>query len=164
MRLSRLDKLEIAKKHVDEGIPINELAHIYKCDVARIKYSISLYKLHGEKAFLGGERQNTYTRELKLDAIKQVLSKQISARQLAIKLGLPDDKILGDWVSLYKKFGESAIKDTYSRSHYLKHEERLDYIADKSLKDRLLYLEAENEYLKKLYALTLKEKKLQKKK
>ena len=164
MRLTKITKLEMVKKHVIDGIPIHELSKIYNCDPSRTKYYISLYKLHGEKVFLSEEKDKTYTRELKLESIKKVLSGEINARQLSLKLGLSDDTILRDWICKYKDGGEDAIKDTYSRSHYLKHEERIDVIANKSLKERLQYLEAENEYLKKLYALTLKEKKLQKKK
>jgi transposase-like protein len=64
-----------------------------------------------------------------------------------------DPGILRDWVNLYREKGEIAIQTTRARNNYLKHEERLDKIADKSFKDRLEYLEAENAYLKKLYAL-----------
>ena len=43
------------------------------------------------------------------------------------------------------------------------HEDRLNKIAVDSLKDRNEYLEAENEYLKKLYSLILEKKKQSKK-
>jgi hypothetical protein len=56
-------------------------------------------------------------------------------------------------VNLYREKGEAAIQNSHTRKSYLKHEEQLDKISDKSLKDRLEYLEAENAYLKKLYAL-----------
>ena len=55
--------------------------------------------------------------------------------------------------------GEQAIKDTHSRSHYLIHEDRLQVEANKKLLERLEYLEAENEYLKKLYSLILERSK-----
>jgi hypothetical protein len=59
-------------------------------------------------------------------------------------LGLIDPGILRDWVNLYKVKREAAIQTTHGRKSYLNHEENLDQIADKSLKDRLEYLEAEN--------------------
>ncbi len=71
--------------------------------------------------------------------------------------------ILCDWVNLYREKGEIAIQTIRARNHYLKHEELLDKIAEKSLKDRLEYLEAENAYLKKFYALIQKRSKRTKK-
>ncbi len=70
-------------------------------------------------------------------------------------MGLSDASIIRDWVRLYDKNGEKGIKDTNSRAHYLLHEYRLDKMALDSLKDRMRYLEAENEYLKKSYSLIL---------
>ena len=57
-----------------------------------------------------------------------------------------DPGILRDWVNLYKAKGEAAIQAIHGRKNYLKYEERLDQIADNSLKDRLEYFEAENAY------------------
>ena len=99
---------------------------------------------------------------MKLDAIKRVYEGE-SQRQVAIDIGLPEPTVLRDWLRKYKAGGEKEIKDSYSRSHYLLHEDRLDKIAVDSLKDRNEYLEAENEYLKKLYSLILEKKKQSKK-
>jgi hypothetical protein len=54
---------------------------------------------------------------------------------------------------------KQGLKTTHARVPYLKHPERLDKIADQSLKKRLEYLEAENAYLKKLYSLIQKRSK-----
>jgi transposase-like protein len=66
-----------------------------------------------------------------------VNKEHFSYRQLSLQLGLMDPGILQDWVNLYREKGEIAIQTTRARNHYLKYEERLDKIADKSLKDRL---------------------------
>jgi thermostable 8-oxoguanine DNA glycosylase len=63
-----------------------------------------------------------------------------------MQLGLIDPGILREWVNLYKAKGVAAIQTTHGRKSYLKHEERLDKIAYKSLKDRLEYVEADNAY------------------
>ena len=39
-----------------------------------------------------------------------------------------------DWLRKYIKEGEAGIKDSYSRNHYLKHEDKLDKIAVDSFK------------------------------
>ena len=74
-------------------------------------------------------------------------------RQVSVEMGLSDPSILRDWLRIYNKKEESGIKDTYSQNHYLLHEDRLNKIALDSMQDRMKYLEAENEYLKKLYSL-----------
>ena len=91
------------------------------------------------------------------------MNENISYRKLAVELGLIDPHSVRDWLDLYENKGEAGIQTTHARGPYLKHPERLDKIADKSLKDRLEYLEAENAYLKKLYSLIQKRRKPTKK-
>ncbi|HHU59371.1 TPA: hypothetical protein GXZ34_00390 [bacterium] len=69
---------------------------------------------------------------------------------------LTDPRVVGGWIIKFQKQGEESIKDTHSRSHYLIHEDRLQVEANKKLLERLEYLEAENEYLKKSHSLTQK--------
>ena len=110
----------------------------------------------GESIF--SDEIKKYSRETKLKAIKRVYEGE-SQREVAIDLGLAEATTIRDWLRIYKSKGEEGIKDSYSRSYYLMYEDRLDKIAVDSLKDRNEYLEAENEYLKKLYSLILEKKK-----
>ena len=50
MNLTLEEKLECVKLHLDEGIPIYELARIKGIDPARLKYCLGLYEKCGEKA------------------------------------------------------------------------------------------------------------------
>ena len=126
----------------------------------------------------------------KLEIVKEHVVKHVPLSEIKRKYQIDTDH-LKYFVNLYKLYGEkpfldtverrkysremklkaigevlnkSSIKDTYSRNHYLKHEEMLEKKAYKSLKERLNYLEAENEYLKKLLPLILKKSKQSKKK
>lgn len=164
MKYSLEDKLKIVKEHVDNNVPLFELQKKYDLNVCTIKYFCTLYKMYGDKAFKDDGRARTYTREMKLKAIDDVLNGGKSRRQVSLSLMLTDWKIVDDWVEKYLKGGPDAIKDTHSRSHYLIHEERLNTEANKKLMERLEYLEAENEYLKKLYALIQEKEQQQKKK
>jgi transposase len=163
MRLSNEEKLKMVLEHLDQGIPLHTLSEKYDYDVSNVKYFVGLYRMHGENVFLKRGDTTTYTREQKLQAIDRVNKEHISYRQLSLQMGLIDPGILRDWVNLYKAKGESAIQTTHARKSYLKHEDRLDRIADKTLRERLEYLEAENAYLKKLYALIQKRSKRTKK-
>ncbi len=163
MKLTNQEKLKMVLEHLNEGIPLHTLADKYQYHVSNVKYFIGLYRMHGENVFLNRSENMIYTRQQKLNAIDRVNKEHISYRQLSLQLGLIDPGILRDWVNLYKTKGEAAIQTTHGRKSYLKHEERLDQIAEKSLQDRLKYLEAENAYLKKLYALIQKRSKRMKK-
>jgi transposase-like protein len=146
MRLTNEQKLSMVLEHLEQGIPLHDLAKKYTYDVSNVKYFIGLYRIHGKDVFLLHGENIIYTREQKLRAIDRINKEHISYRQLSLQLGLMDPGILRDWVNLYREKGEIAIQTTRARNHYLKHEERLDKIADKSLKDRLEYFEAEDAY------------------
>ena len=151
----RMDAIySLIKEHIDKGISLGEIQKKYKIDHAKLTYLIALYRKHGPSPFQDNIR--CYSRELKLASIRRVLEGDESIRHVALDIGLPEDSTLGDWVKMYKEHGVDSIRDSWSRAHYLKHEDRLNKIAEDSLIDRIKYLEAENEYLKKLYSLTQK--------
>jgi transposase len=164
MRYSIQDKLKIVKEHITQNIAISELVQKYHISRDTLNYCVTLYKMHGEKAFENHGTNRTYTKEFKLKAIDRVLNHNETHWKVALDCMLTDRKIIDDWIEIYKAKGPDGIKDTHSRSHYLIHEERLNVEANKKLLDRLEYLEAENEYLKKLYALAQEKKSHKKKK
>ena len=164
MRLTREQKLEMVKKHLEGGISFRELAEEYHLETDKIKYFVSLYQVHGEQIFTNQEELAIYTREAKLEAIHRYLNGDESYRKIGIELGLSDANILRDWVTLYREKGEAAIKTTHGRRNYMLQEDRLERIANQEVKDRINYLEAENEYLKKLYSLILERSRPPKKK
>ncbi|MGM9970348.1 MAG: transposase, partial [Anaeroplasma sp.] len=162
MNLTIKEKLKLAKEHVDNGVPLHEIRAKYKYDLSNFKYYCALYKRYGDKAFENHGQRKKYTREMKLKAIDRVLRNGETYRQVSLDLMLTDPKIVHDWVTKYKNEGEASIKDTHSRSHYVTNKQREIIEANKKTKERLEYLEAENEYLKKLYSLIQKKKQLKK--
>ena len=155
MKLTLEDRLRIAKLHVIDDVPITQLAKDFGADTGGIKYFVSLYKRWGEKAFKKDQQRVTYTRELKLETIHEVLTTNISYRQKAVELMLTDPTILRDWVRMYKKHGEAGIKDTYSREAYKRHDEKVLEKEYKKLLEDLERTKAENEYLKKSFPQVL---------
>ena len=81
-----------------------------------------------------------------------------------MELKLTDPTIVSDWVHLFQQKGESAIKDTYSRNAYLKHEDRILKKEYKKLLEDLERTKCENEFLKKSFPLILERSKRSKKK
>ncbi len=164
MLITKETKLKIVKMHLEEGVTLRELSEQFHIHPSNIKYYVDLYKKHGEDIFVNEGKPRVYSREYKLKAIKRYINGDESIRKIAVDLGLTDHTVLKDWINKYKKDGESAIQTTTGRKNYLLHEDRQDKIASDELKERIKYLEAENEYLKKSYSLILERNRQSKKK
>ena len=164
MRLKPLEKLKMAKEHVDKDIVLREIEIKYKVSHSALVYYVRLYRTYGEKPFRKNENRKSYTRELKLKAIQEIEQNGKSYRDVALEIGLLEPSIVLDWITLYRQKGESAIKDSYSRNAYLNHDERLLKKEYKKLMEDLERTKAENEFLKKLYPEVLKGRRQLKKK
>ena len=164
MELTQAEKLECVMLHLKDEVPLHEIAKTRGIDIGRLKYCITLYLTWGEKAFKKEKERRLFTREMKLQAIKDVLINGVSYRQEGIKLMLTEPGIVRDWVRMYKTKGEEAIKDTNSREAYKHHDDKVLEKEYKKLLEDLERTKAENEYLKKSYSLILKRSKQPKKK
>ena len=51
MKYSMKEKLKIVKEHLEDGVPLHELAKKYNYHYTNIKYQCALYRMYGEKAF-----------------------------------------------------------------------------------------------------------------
>ena len=60
MERTREEKLEIVLRHLDEGVPLFELASEYNIHVSNIKYYVNLYLRHGKKVFTNSNEQRNY--------------------------------------------------------------------------------------------------------
>lgn len=156
--------LKFVKMHVHDGVPMTVLAKKYNFDIAKLKYKVNVYKLHGEAPFTDAQESRVYTREEKLSAIHTVLKGEKSGRQVALELAIPNANTVNDWIKLFLEKGEDAIQISTGRKKYMLHEDRQRYLADKEIKARCKFLEDENEFLKKSLALALKKDKRLKKK
>ncbi len=164
MKFTKELKLAMAKEHVDNHAPLNQLFEKYGIGGQHAKYFIALYKRRGEKAFENKGTKTSYSREQKLKAIKRHLEGGESQYSIALDIGLSEPSVIRDWIYLYKSKGESAIVSTTTRKSYVLQNEREHIKAHTRLVKRNEYLEAENEVLKKWYALILQRSDSSKKK
>ena len=163
MKRTLEEKLRLVHLHIDEGVPIHEICNTYKMDSAAFKHYCALYRRWGDQAFNKSLRRN-YTRQMKLEAIHDVLTNHISYNKKAVELMITDPGIISDWVEKYREGGEDAISDTHSREAYKHHDDKVLEKEYKKLLEDLERTKAENEYLKKSYSLILKRSKQSKKK
>ena len=132
-----------------------------------IEYLISLIKKHGYD-ILRNDKNRIYSKDFKLQTINRILINNESVNSVAIDIGLASDGILHNWLSKFKENGYNVVEKKKGKKpksmtkpkkngKTLSEKEKI-----KQLEDEILYLKAENEYLKKLRAL-VQERELKKK-
>ena len=166
-KLTRKDKIEIYERR-KKGETISSLAKSFDVQGSNIKYLISLIKKHGYD-ILRKDKNRTYSKDFKLQIINRILIKHESINSIALDIGLGSSSILRNWLSKYKENGYNVIEKKKGRKpkSMTKPNKNNKTFSEKEkikqLEDEILYLKAENEYLKKLKALVqereLKEKK-----
>ena len=162
-KLTRGDKIEIYERRL-KGETISSIAKSFNMNKSNIKYLINLIKKHSYDVLRNGKNR-FYSKDFKLQTINRVLYNNESINGVAIDIGLPADGILHNWLSKFKENGYNVVENKKGRKpksmtkpKVLTEKEKI-----KQLEEKVLYLKAENEYLKKLRALVqereLKEKK-----
>lgn len=124
----------LAIRQIKEGSkPINQISE--ELDVYRktIYRWISSYDSIGESAFDEKPRNKTYSKELKIEAIKAYLEGEGSYLEIAAKYKLTADSVLVNWVSKYNR--DTEIKEYnpkgyvyMAKSRKVSYEEKLEII------------------------------------
>ncbi|VEG13977.1 helix-turn-helix domain-containing protein [Moraxella cuniculi] len=137
-------------------------------DHKTVELWVKLYQTHGIDGIKRRRTKAIYDTTFKLNAVQQVLLGK-SLTQLAIELNLPQPALLSNWLKSYQSFGIMGLtpkpkgrkvmsnkhntnKDKTTKNKSTSKTKPQDDDYAKLLK-RLAYLEAENDYLKKLDAL-----------
>lgn len=60
MLITRETKLEIVKKHMEDGVTLKELSEEYGIHSSNIKYYVALYRKHGDSVFTNESGPKTY--------------------------------------------------------------------------------------------------------
>ena len=166
-KLKREDKIEIYERR-KMGETISSLAQTFNICESNIKYLIALIKKHGYD-ILRNDKNRGFSKDFKLQIINRILISHESVNSVAIDIGLLAPAILHNWLSKFKENGYNVVEKKKGRKpkSMTKPKKNEKVLSEKDkikqLEDEILYLKAENEYLKKLRALVqereLKEKK-----
>ncbi|RGB54928.1 MULTISPECIES: IS3 family transposase [Erysipelotrichaceae] len=169
-KLTKEQKIEIYEKR-KQGRSISSLSKEYAILIGNVKYLIRLLDKHGE-SILRKDKNKYYPPALKEEIINRVLLQHHSVKSTAIEYGLSSDGTLINWIKSYKENGCVIVERKKGRSPTMTKknivnkdykdmapEEKIKFLEDKNL-----YLEAENEYLKKLRAVVQARKNQQPKK
>ena len=166
MKLNWETKKQIIHQHVNDKLPLCDLARKYNVSRSNLDYLYSFYLKRGEETFQ--KRYTEYSVEEKTKAVQRLLDGE-SPRALAIELKLSGVGVLKKWNSKYlqnsnkivtmlkgkNKRNSASVSPTLSDS---------ELITINQLKMENIKLRAEVDYLKKLRALRVAESQRQGKK
>lgn len=169
-KLTVAQKKEIYNKR-KEGYTYSKISKEYEVNINDLKYLVRLIDFHGID-ILRTDKNRYYPPKIKEEIINEVLSNNQSVNSTAIKNGLPSPGLLVNWIKSYKENGYVIVEKARGRSPTMtknhipikKYEDMTAEEKVKYLENKNLYLEAENEYLKKLRAVVQARKDQQPKK
>lgn len=164
-KLSRDQRIELYTRRKG-GESLRSLSDMYGIGISNVNYLVSLIDKHGE-GVLRTDTNRYYSPEFKLEVINRILIDRESIKAVAIELGLGSDGMLHNWIKKYQENGYNVLEKKRGRvpmnkpkpTKALTVEEELE-----ELKKKNQYLEAENEYLKKLNAVVKQRVEREKKK
>lgn len=122
-----------------------------------------MFNRHGY-SILRNNKNRYYSKEFKEITINRVLINNESIISVAIDVGLSSEGILINWIKKYKENCYNVIENKKGRKSKTMtkiKKTKNSSTAEEKIKDlerEILYLKAENEYLKKLDALVQKKK------
>ena len=160
-KLTNEQKIEIYERKL-EGESLRKLGREFKVNFHRLEYLVRLLKKHGYGILRQGKNKH-YSKEFKESAINRFLLNNEAILSVALNDGLRTDGQLINWIKKYKEICYNVIENKRGRKpktmtkikktkKTLTKEDKI-----KELENKILYLEAENEYLKKLNALVQEE-------
>jgi transposase len=143
---------------VEAGMSIVEAAKQYQIGEGALKISVRQYRAHGEEGF--HTHAYNWTAEQKYQVLKYKQKNHLSAKETGIKFRVSNSAIR-QWEKRYQEKGIMGLEDKKEgrRSKVPKSQPPK---TKEELLERIQYLEAENEYLKKLNALVAEREKREK--
>lgn len=155
MKLNWETKRQIIYQHVNDKLPLCNLARKYNVSRSNLDYLYNFYLKRGEETFQ--KRYTEYSIEEKTEAVQRLLDGE-SPRALAIELKLSGVGVLKKWKSNYLENSNKIVtmkkgkkkRNSASVSPILSDSEQTTI---DQLKRENLRLRAEVDYLKKLRAL-----------
>lgn len=163
MRFSKEEKLQIYQLY-KAGYSYLEIYQLYPISGGNFYHLTRVLDCHGV-AWLNRPYHH-WTIEEKREAIDRVLLNHESRSQVSIDLGLSSVGMLTNWIHDFQKNGYNVVKKRKGRPRNMtKNSQKKNKSAAEKLKElekELLYLKAENAYLKGLRELTAQKQKKQK--
>ncbi len=160
-------KLQIIKDN-QQGSSIRSLSGKWNISTSLIRKWIDHHCSDGAKGLLPKNRVY-HTKEFKLKVIKAYRDKRLSLRDCCLQFNIPSQSTVSSWATKYEELGLNGLREQKGRPSTMKRDkpavkktEPLTRLEE--LEKENLYLRAENDFLKKLDALTREKQTQQSKK
>ena len=146
-----------AIRAVEVGESIASVAKQYQIDRRVLERSVKLYEEHGEE----GLRSHAYnwTAAQKYSVLEYMHENGLSCEETGIQFAIGGSATVWQWEQRYLKKGIMGLEDKKKGRKPRTPKPKLPKTREEELLDRIQYLEAENEYLKKLNALVAEREK-----
>lgn len=164
-KYSRLFKIQMAKRLVEEYISSKDLGREIGVDSRQVRYWASVYRIHGVQAF--AKPCSPFSAHDKYQIISQMWTNSWSLAHTSAVNNLVSCGILLAWKRLYEAHGIDGLEPRRRRLLMKKAPPKKKLPAEMSpeeMQEELEYLRAENAVLKKLEALAQSKKSQTKKK
>ena len=165
MRFSKQDKINMYQLY-QKNYRYSEIKEYYSIGEGNFYYLIRVLNRHGISWL--NRPHHKWTKEEKMNEIHRVLFNNETEGGVALDLGLSSIGMLTNWIRDYRKNGYNVVnkpkgrlrKKTITKRNQkkIKPEDK----KNKELEEEILYLRAENTYLKALRELAIKDQKKQK--
>ena len=126
-KLYKADLIEMNERR-KEGATLRELSKAYGVRKEIVKYQLRLMELHGY-AILRESNNRKYPKEIKEQAVKEVLEEKHSIGRTALKYGLPSKSMLSRWIFNYEENDGNLIEKRRGRPR-----KQIENTAEKGLK------------------------------
>jgi len=171
MRKNRSHTAEFRLKIVKEklrGTSVNSLSKKWKLSTSLIRKWVDHHQASGSLGLLP-KSYHYYTIEIKRSVIKAYANKGLSLRDCCRQFNIPSQSTVITWLRRYEKLGLNGLIEQHGRPSVMKKDKpaikkQASLTKLEELEKENLYLRAENDYLKKLDALTQAKQTPQKKK
>ena len=143
-----------AVQAVEMGEGIASVAKRFQMSADVVSRSLRLYEKHGE----GGLQSHTYnwTAKEKYQVLEYMHANHLSCKETGIHFGISGSSTIWQWERSYLENGIEGLED---KKKGRKPRPKPPKTREEELLNRIQYLEAENEYLKKLNALVAEREK-----
>jgi len=146
-----------AVKAVEAGESIASVSKIYQMSSQVVSRSLRQYQEHGETGM--SSHAYNWTVEQKYRVLEYMHENHLSCREAAIQFGISGSSTVWQWEQRYLEKGIEGLERKKKGRKPKTPQPKPPKTREEELLNRVQYLEAENEYLKKLNALVVEREK-----
>lgn len=140
-----------AIKAIQNGISVREAAKEFGINESVLSRSYRLLEKHGEEGLTS--HLYNWTAEQKEQVLMYKRDNQLTCQEVSIQLGISGSSTIWQWEQHYLENGIEGLENKKKGRKPRVTKPKPPKTREEELLDRILYLEAENAYLKKLNAL-----------